>query len=138
MSGQSTSCYCLKVRKASASVTKFYDHMLEPVGVTVRQYSLLLNISRRHSISIRELADITDLERSTLARNLKPLFHKELILDAKLPGARDCKLELTENGLKALAEAQALWQQAQNAVMEKLGAKGLEMLEYILHELEEL
>ncbi|MDR2354996.1 MAG: MarR family transcriptional regulator, partial [Clostridiales Family XIII bacterium] len=54
-----TACYCLRTRKASAAVTKFYDNILEPCGVTVRQYSLLLNVSKTERCSVKELADMT-------------------------------------------------------------------------------
>lgn len=131
-------CYCLRTRKANSAVAKFYDHILEPSGVTVRQYSLLLYISQREGISVRELADMAELERSTLARTLKPLFHKGLIVDAKNPGARDSKLQLTENGQETLFQAAALWRQAQETVMEKLGAEKLAMVDEVLEMLQGL
>lgn len=135
---QGTSCYCLKVRKANGAVTKFYDTILAPSGVTTRQYSLLLNISRAENISIRELADMSELDRSTLARNLKPLFNKELVSDAREIGTRDCKLILTEKGKTVLSEAAALWAKAQQMLMEKVGYANLDMLDNVLEMLEKL
>lgn len=133
-----TTCYCLKVRNANNHITAFYDRMLEQSGVTIRQYSLLLNISRAESLNVRELADKSNLDRSTLARNLKPLFTKELIQDLKLPKARDSKLKLTDKGMKTLIQAQDLWEEAQGTVIKKLGYDKLAMLDIVLKELETL
>lgn len=138
MDTKKISCYCLKTRMATGNLVKFYDNMLEPSGVTTRQYSLLLNISRREDVSVRELADMTNLERSTLARNLKPLFSRLLIEDKKLPGTRDSKLRLTKNGREVLEKAQGLWEKAQSGLAEKLGQEKMDMLETVLDALEAL
>ena len=133
-----TSCYCLKTRRVASDVSNFYDHILAPSGVTVRQYSVLLNISRSEKGSISELAEMAELDRSTLSRNLKPLFQKELIRDVRSSGARDCKLELTDAGSHTLKLAMELWQKAQLAVEQKLGKDGLEKFDQLLEALEAL
>ncbi len=133
-----TSCYCLKIRRATATVTKHYDRVLAPCGVTVSQYSVLLNISRAEQCSIRELADMAELDRSTLARNLQPLFHQGLVVDTRQEGTRNCQLELTETGKETLECAKLLWAKAQQDVMLKLGDEGLDTLEKVLSSLEAL
>ena len=131
-------CYCIKVRKANGTVTKFYDKIMAPSGVTVRQYSLLLHISRTEGVSVRQLADLAGLDRSTLARSLKPLFHKDLIRDAKPTGTRDSRLRLTERGTAVLSEAARLWGEAQRRFAEALGPEGLQKLEDVLQTLDAL
>ena len=133
-----TSCYCLKIRRASALVTKFYDGMLGPCGVTVRQYSLLLNISQAEYCSVKELADLTELDRSTLARSLKPLYHHRLVIDAKEPGTRNSRLVLTKIGKETVECANRLWLEAQKDVELKLEEDGLHSLEKLLGLLEAL
>lgn len=128
----SASCYCLKTRKASAAITKFYDNTLAPCGVTIRQYSLLLSISQAESCSVRDLADMTDLDRSTLARSLKPLFQQRLIVDRKEPGARSSRLELTPDGQDTVVCAAQRWAEAQEMVKHKFGKAGLEELENVM------
>lgn len=137
-SKNSTACYCLRTRRASAAVTKFYDNMLESCGVTVRQYSLLLNISQAEYCSVKELADMTELDRSTLARSLKPLYHHGLVIDIKEPGTRNSQLELTNAGKETVEYAKQLWTEAQKAVKLKLGEDGLHSLEKVLDLLEAL
>jgi len=104
-----TSCYCLKTRGASAALTKFYDNKLAPCGVAVRQYSLLLDISRAENCSVKELAEMTELDRSTLARSLKPLYQQGLVIDTKEPGTRNSRLELTKAGKQTVERANYLW-----------------------------
>jgi DNA-binding MarR family transcriptional regulator len=133
-----TSCYCLKIRRATASVTEHYNRMLSPCGITVSQYSVLVNISRMTQCNIRELADMTELDRSTLARNLQPLLRQALVIDTRRPRTRDCRLELSETGQKTLERAKPLWAEAQRDVMRSLGDEGLDALEGILHSLETL
>lgn len=132
------SCYCLKTRRACAAVTKFYDTMLAPSGVTVRQYSLLLNISQAHSCSVRELADLAELDRSTLARSLKPLYAQGFIVNAKQPSARNSQLELTNAGKETVEQAKELWSKAQEAVSESFGSEGIVLLEELLQRLKAL
>lgn len=133
---QPTSCYCLKTRRASASITKFYDQMLAPCGVTARQYSLLLNIPQTDNCSVRELSDMIDLDRSTLARSLKPLYTQGLIIDNKAPGTRNSQLELTDKGKQVVLQAMSLWEKAQQSLMQKIGDEKLRQLDEIYSMLE--
>lgn len=133
-----TTCYCLKMRRASSDITRYYDHMLEPSGVTVGQYSLLLNTSNAEKGTVTELADMAELDRSTLARNIKPLINKNLIYDAKVNGARDSRLMLTEEGKKTLLHAQSLWEEAQKKISENFGKDGIAELEKVMKTLEAL
>ncbi|SHK54809.1 DNA-binding transcriptional regulator, MarR family [Anaerocolumna jejuensis DSM 15929] len=133
-----TSCYCLKLRRTTGNLTRFYDKMLEPSEVTVSQYGLLLNISKAENGSLRELADMAELDRSTLARNIKPLIKKRLVCDTKADGARDSKLVLTRDGEKTLLQAAGLWSKAQEKIKEALGENGIIELEKMLKALEAL
>lgn len=134
----STSCYCLKMRRASCDITKFYDEWLKPSGVTVSQYSLLLNVSKAEIGTLKELADMAELERSTLARNIKPLLKKNLIYDAKPNGARNSRLILTQEGVKVLKYASELWENAQKQIQKALGQTSILELEKVLKALEAL
>ena len=132
------SCYCLKFRTASAEVTKYYDSVLAPCGVTVRQYSLLRYISEFGQCSVKELADRADLDRSTLSRSLKPLLHQGLVVDQKATGERRSTLELSEAGERTLGQGRRLSEEAQNSFMERLGRERLVQLDNVLDSVKEL
>lgn len=131
-------CYCMKIRRASAVITKFYDAILGECGITARQYSLLFKVKAAEGCSVRELADAAELERSTLARNLKPLYQRGLIVDVKQPGTRKSRLKLTPAGEERLEFANLLWEKAQNDVLQKLGEDGISGLDKLLGLLETL
>ena len=133
-----TTCHCLKMRRSAENVIGFYDRRLQPAGITVRQYSLLKNIDENEGCSVRVLADLTDLDRSTLARSLKPLMKAGLLEDTKEVGTRDSKLILTEKGKETCSLAADLWGRAQGEFEEKLGMNHVEALENILLELQSL
>ena len=133
-----TTCHCLKMRRSAGNVISFYDQILKPSGVTVRQYSLLYSISEHDGCNVRELSEYTELDRSTLARSLKPLIKANLIADVKGAGARDSKLSLTEQGQQVCQEAAKLWKIAQKGFEEKLGAEQVKALEAALEILQTL
>lgn len=133
-----TTCHCLKIRRSAGNVVSFYDQILRPCGITVRQYSLLYSISANDGCNVRELSEYTELDRSTLARSLKPLIKANLIADAKDAGARDSKLSLTEQGRQVCQEAAKLWEIAQRRFEEKLGPEQVKALEAALEILQAL
>lgn len=133
-----TVCHCLKMRRSAENVIHFYDSILSSTGLTVRQYSLLNQISLHKGCSVKELSEFTELDRSTLARSLKPLISEGLIEDTKELGARNSKLELTESGAIVCGQARELWLTAQKQFEEKLGCETVNSLEEILEKLQEL
>ena len=133
-----TTCHCLKMRRSAGNVIDFYDRMLKPSGVTVRQYSLLYEISAHNGCSVSVLAKATELDRSTLARSLRPLMKQGFVADDKKPGSRDSRLELTELGREVEKRAGELWKEAQAAFERKLGADRVKALEDALLFLQDL
>ena len=131
-------CHCYKIRRAAATVTRHYDRSLAPCGVTVSQFLLLRNLAASPGRTVSGLAADVGLDRSTLARNLRPLLGKDLVRDASPAEARDCRLELTDAGKQALECAQVRWEQAQEDVRRHLGEVGLAALEAALAALEKL
>ncbi len=133
-----TECHCLKMRRSAENVIRFYDNILAPSGVTVRQYSLLSAISKHNGCSVRILSDVTLLDRSTLARSLKPLVRSGYIKDKKEAGTRDSALELTEKGTFVCRHAASLWEEAQHQFEAKLTREQLTTLEKTLELLQDL
>lgn len=133
-----TKCHCLKMRRSAENVIRFYDHVLSPSGVTVRQYSLLSIIAEKPGCSVRELSDAAELDRSTLARSLKPLMQTGYIEDRKEKSARNSVLYLTKVGADICSQAASLWQKAQEEYEEKVGRDRVTELESLLELLQTL
>jgi DNA-binding MarR family transcriptional regulator len=121
-------CYCINFRKAARALTAYYDCMLLSSGLTVTQYSLLINLFRAAPCSVTALAKIMELERTTLIRNIQPLIKAGLLQDLSEERERDRQLAVTEAGLVSLEAAQKLWEKAQTGLKKHVGEKELKKL----------
>lgn len=129
-------CLCLQMRQTSRRLSQLYDEYLQPSGLRLTQVSLLVAIVLAQVVPLTRLADILALDRTTLARNLKPLEREELV--EALPGAdkRVHLIRLTRQGYQRLLQALPYWKQAQDEVMARLGSSQWEILRADLHRLE--
>lgn len=125
-------CICIAVRKASRKLTARYDAALEPVGINLAQFSLLRNISRHEPVSLTRLAEIVELDRSTLGRNVRVL--QRMGLATIMPGEdlREATLRLTEAGQQVLERAVPIWEGTQDEIHQRLGVAGAAQLEALL------
>lgn len=121
-------CICIKLRRITQKVTDLYDKALSPMGITVNQYSLLVNIGRIEGCCISELASQVKQEKSTLVRTLQPLFRDELIFDSSSAENRKRQLFLTTKGKATLKKAIPLWSEVQEEVAGKLGPNYEELM----------
>jgi len=128
----------MKLRRASLAVTKLYDRYLKPSGLTTSQYSILTGIRRLAPVSVSDLAAETQLDRTTMVRNLKPLENQGLISDISDPGTRNRQLILTKSGEEKLNLAKSMWLKAQDEVERELGKSQLAMLSALLLKVETL
>ncbi len=114
-------CAGLNVRKAARTVTRLYDEVLQPTGLRLTQFNLLVAVALAGEAPMTQLAETLVMDRTTLARNLKPLESQGLLtIDAGTDRRRHL-VRLTERGRQALATALPYWEQAQNQVVTRLG-----------------
>lgn len=119
-------CFCMRLKRASEELLKLYTKTIAPAGVTPVQYLILLRIHELQSGSLREIADAIGVDRSTLARTIRPLEKNGLVKDNKPVGARNGVLVLTPEGETVFRNAQALWNEAQDIVAARLGKEGVD------------
>jgi DNA-binding MarR family transcriptional regulator len=114
-------CYCATLRTASRKVTSLYDAALAPVGVNLAQFSLLRKIERAGPVSLTELGRLTELDRSTVGRNVKVL--ERLGFATVTPGAdhREATVTLSGSGTQVLQAGAPLWDAAQAGIDVRLG-----------------
>jgi DNA-binding MarR family transcriptional regulator len=127
-----TICYCAAVRTAARKTTALYDSILEPAGVTLAQYSLLRKIERAGSVSLTKLGQLTELDRSTVGRNVKALEELGLVRSGAAKDQREAAVKLTLAGAKTLRRAFPLWEEAQRRVEAALGATGASQLQTLV------
>lgn len=117
------SCICFNLRKATRRVTRFYDAVLKTSDLKVTQLTLLTAVRISEQVTIKRLAKIMAMDRTTLSRNVSVLNRKGLIDIEPGDDLRTRKLSLSEQGHVALAAAFPLWQKAQLEVVGQLGEK---------------
>lgn len=135
---RSSACHCINLRRAANAVSQYYDRIMRPAGLTVNQYSILSSIHKIEPCSVTDLAEKTRLDRTTLVRNLKPMFAAEWIMDEANPGNRRNRLRITEKGFERMQAGKQCWQTAQDNLQQKIGRESLAALAGTLLELEKL
>jgi DNA-binding MarR family transcriptional regulator len=118
-----SSCACFNLRKASRVVTQHFDAILQPSGVSITQFTVLVEIAMAQAVTIHELAEVLVMDRTTLTRNLKPLEREGWV---KIEHGQDRRIRvvsLATDGEAVLAKALPLWRQAQGSVVETLGSQ---------------
>lgn len=123
MSKEIESCLCMDVRAAARRLTERYDEALAPSGITITQFSQLHLIRSLGKPTLKELSAASDLERSTLGRNIR-VMEKDGLVDLK-PGddARTRTIQISSKGNAAFKKAVPLWLEVQEERRNLIGAE---------------
>jgi DNA-binding MarR family transcriptional regulator len=116
-----STCACFNLRKASRVITQHFDAILEPSGLLITQFTILVAVEMAKSRTINELAEVLGMDRTTITRNLKPLKREGWLKSEPGQDQRTRIVSLTTEGKAALTKALPLWKQAQKDVEETLG-----------------
>ena len=107
-------CNCMSLRKAARRISNFYDAMLSPTGLRATQYSILALLNELGAVSINDLANRLDLDRTTTGKNMRPLTFAKLIKMRPSPiDGRSRVVQLTRHGAATLKAARPFWRKAQ-------------------------
>ncbi|MGI4813244.1 MAG: MarR family winged helix-turn-helix transcriptional regulator [Janthinobacterium lividum] len=109
-------CNNAAIRRAARRVGQLYDDALAPCGLRATQYSLLNQIERAGSPTMRMLADKLVMDLSALGHTLQPLSRDGLLERvADADDRRSRRVHLTPAGIAKLREARRLWKQANDS-----------------------
>ena len=115
-------CTCKHLRMATRRLSQIYDRHLEPLGLTITQYSLLAQLGAHDGISIGAFAEKLAMDPTTLTRNLRPLQRRGLVLTVADPRDKRTRgLHLTVKGRAARLAAQPVWARAQREIEDAFG-----------------
>ena len=104
----------MALRRAARRISEMYDEALSTTGLRATQFAILATLSASDGMSVNELADQLDLDRTTTGKNLRPLERDGLVAVAVSPTDRRSRvIALTASGWKRVGEAFPLWAQAQ-------------------------
>jgi DNA-binding MarR family transcriptional regulator len=114
-------CACFNLRMASRAMTQLYDKAIQPTGLRATQFPILAVLAMAGSSTITSLSSVLVMDRTTLARNLKPLEKRDLISIARGEDRRTKTVTLTDKGGDMLGDALPHWEKAQTAVVQAMG-----------------
>lgn len=110
-------CFCLHSQRAARALARRFDEALRPVGLTSGQFSLLTSLNRPEPSSIKPVAKLLAMDRTTLTAALKALERRGLVHVSTDPTDRRTRLlALTEAGSETLAAAMPLWRVTNSTV----------------------
>ena len=115
-------CACHNLRKASRAVTQLFNASLLPTGLRSTQFAMLAVVRAEEPVTLGQLAQALVMDRSTLSRNLQPLYRKGLLRIGRTSGERLGRVRLTAKGQRVLSAALPLWKRAQKQFEEQVGA----------------
>ncbi len=131
-----TPCISARLRQATRKANSIYDDALKPYGINIAQFSLLRAIQRLDQPSLNSLAIETQLDASTLGRNVRVLEKLDLVRSEAGPDKRTRVHSLTVRGKQISHEAREDWKQVQGRLKASLGPDGYETLFRLLDALE--
>jgi DNA-binding MarR family transcriptional regulator len=102
-------CNCLAVAKAARYLRAAYDKTLAPSGLRATQFAILSKLGGDGPMTIKGLASLIAMDRTTLATNLKPLEREGLLAIAPAEDRRARNIQITDLGRKRYDKALSLW-----------------------------
>ncbi|ADV82912.1 MarR family winged helix-turn-helix transcriptional regulator [Terriglobus saanensis] len=125
-------CTCYRLRQSARIVSRTYDTFLAPCGISIGQFGLLITLSAMKGESISSLAEVLQMDRTTLTRNLIPLQKLGYISVEQASDKRARSLSLTVTGQKTLTVARPKWKAAQRSLEKKVGKAEVNLLNVTL------
>jgi DNA-binding MarR family transcriptional regulator len=116
-------CLGHAARRTANLLTRHYNRHMSSLGLELTQTQLLAVIADGSARSASDIARYLGIDRSTLARNLKPLETAGLIMRQDT-GGRKVLPVLTRAGEDKVVEVHQRWEQAQNELSNLLGPEG--------------
>jgi len=121
MGPRPSSCVCYNVRKAARAITNAYEEALKPIDLRVTQLSILFTVNGRGPLTLGELAELLETDRTTMSRNLGPMIKSKLINVRPGKDKRSRIVSISMAGKKKLDQARPIWARVQTAIVEAVG-----------------
>lgn len=109
-----TNCNCMALRRAARRISNAYDAKLAPAGLTTAQFNILAVLDNNDHCSVNALADATELDRTTMGKNIRLLERNGVVrVGESKEDRRSRAISITAKGTQMLLAATPLWEQAQ-------------------------
>ena len=109
-------CTNMRLRRAARALTDFHDLAMASSDLHSNQFARLIPPYLQPGLTLARLAQLTGLDRTTLARNLELLQERRLVRLRTGQDQRTRIIHVTQLGRQTLERALPLWEKAQQSV----------------------
>lgn len=132
-------CACANLRTVSRSLTQLYNQLLQPTGLKITQYYMLVNIYQYKKLSISQLSEVMMIDQTTMTRNVNVLTKHHFVHVEKNPqDSRTKFVSLTKLGMEKLFEATPIWMKVQEKIESEIGTEKYEDLLQTLERVQQI
>jgi DNA-binding MarR family transcriptional regulator len=117
-------CLAVRVRLLNRTITGIYDEALRPHGLTTGQLNLLVVVAKRGPISPGAVAQLLNMKKSTVSRNVELMRKKGWVNVTPVESGRALEIKLSRKGRTLLERSLPAWEEAQTRAMALLGQSG--------------
>jgi DNA-binding MarR family transcriptional regulator len=128
-------CTYTGISRTMRTITKLFDDGFQSCDISANQFTMLVTLAVTGAITLSQLAQQLNTDRTTLTRNLRVLTRKALISVERGHDQRQRVIQLTVRGQKTLEAAIPIWEALQKQVQSQLGQQRWQTLMDSLSEL---
>jgi DNA-binding MarR family transcriptional regulator len=121
-------CTCANLRRAARAVTRAYNRELQPHGIEITQFTLLMALNQVGQVSQGGLGEILALDSTTLTRVLKLLKTHGWVQATEGKDRRVRIFRLTKAGRDKFQRSLPHWRHAQEHLRIALGERTMRRL----------
>lgn len=118
--GEAPSCINMQILRASHYVLKTYDDAYRDLGIRATQMPVIGLISRKGPITIRQIADEMESERSVMSRKLQVMEKNGWISEDPLTTGKEKSFILADEGAALIKRVLPVKQEVQQKILSKL------------------
>lgn len=114
-------CIGLHARRAARRISRAFDDAFKPLGLDISQFNLICVIAALDTAPLPSVAEVLDIDTSTLSRTLKPLRQRGFVKHRGGRGRGGLVLSLSERGQELLIASLPIWKGVQSQLTIAMG-----------------
>ncbi|MCY1010775.1 MarR family winged helix-turn-helix transcriptional regulator [Nannocystis pusilla] len=114
-------CTAYRLRIINRAISKLYDDALRPFELRIAQLNTLVVVMQTQGLTPNELSQRMHMDASTVSRNVERMCKSGWLKLADIDDARSHEIQITEKGMKLIADVAPAWEAAQREAEEMLG-----------------
>lgn len=115
-------CTAYRLRIINRAISKLYDDALRPYELRVAQLNTLVAVMEAEGLTPNELSVRMHMDASTVSRNVERMCNSGWLKLVDIDDARSHEIQITEKGMRLIADVAPAWEAAQREAEELLGA----------------